>query len=367
MRGPKVEDSRPLPTGTKKERDAGALLWPSNDGADFVSSSQVVSLDVEAVDKLVIDGGEGDGESVMLKRTSNGWEIAGAPAYPADALKVDGIIDTLASLSPGLPVATTESAQEQLEVADTVCQRRLRLKQGDQQVAELYLGSSPGFRKAHLRKAGEQVIYAARVNVFDLPLSSDDWLDKQLLAYDTVDSLRGPGIDLLREDDTWRIVEPAAQADTHKVVTDQFGSIISALQGLTVTGIVNGSIAASEGTNAELDQESETSLTEAALNKVENDALELTVGSGDNALVLSLKRQGDDVVAARSDIAGEFTVAPSLFDTLSKFNKDTVLVVSTAERNTSQPVDSNVERSDPEGSFTKQEIEVPAKQVEESE
>lgn len=346
---------------------AGALLWQTNDDADFASSNQIVSLDAKTVDELLIVGVESDGESVTLRRTSDGWEMAGAPAYPADALKVDAIIDTLTSLSPGLPVATTESAQEQLEVADTVFQRRLRLKQGDQQVADLYLGSSPGFRKAHLRKAGEQAIYAARVNVFDLPLSSDDWLDKQLLAYDTVDSLRGPSIVLLRENDMWRIVEPAAQAYTHEVATDQIGSIISALQGLTVTGIVDSDIAASEGMNAEFDKELETSLTVAAPIEAENEVIELTVGNGDKALILSLKRQGENVVAARSDIAGEFTVASSLFDTLSKFNKDKVLVVSTAERNTSQPAGSDAEPSDPDGSSSKQKIEAPAEQVEESE
>ncbi|NND92068.1 MAG: hypothetical protein HKN42_14510 [Granulosicoccus sp.] len=115
---------------------AGALLWQTNDEADFVSSNQIVSLDAKNVDELVIDGGEVEGKRVMLRRTTKGWEMAGDPAYPADALKVEGIIDTLASLSPGLPVATTESAQEQLEVADTVFQRRLRVDKGDQQVAD---------------------------------------------------------------------------------------------------------------------------------------------------------------------------------------------------------------------------------------
>lgn len=334
---------------------AGALLWQSNDEADFVSSSQLVSLDAKEVDELIIDSVESEGKSVMLRRTTKGWEMAGDPAYPADTVKVEGIIDTLASLSPGLPVATTESAQEQLEVADTVFQRRLRVEQGDQQVADLYLGSSPGFRKAHLRKAGEQAIYAARINVFDLPLSSDDWLDKQLLAYDTVDSLRGPGIELSREGDAWRIVEPAAQADTHEVVIDQINSIIGALQGLSVTSIVDTNTNASESATVEPDQESETDLADAAPNEVENEALELTVGSGDEALVLSLKRQGDDVVAARSDIAGEFRVAPSVFDTLSGFNTDTVLVASTADPGATQPADA-----DPEGSTSEQEIETPA-------
>ena len=330
---------------------AGALLWQSNDAADFVSSSQLVSLDAKEVDALIIDGVENDGKSVMLRRTTKGWEMAGDPAYPADTVKVEGIIDTLASLSPGLPVATTESAQEQLEVADTVFQRRLRVEQGDQQVADLYLGSSPGFRKAHLRKAGEQAIYAARINVFDLPLSSDDWLDKQLLAYDTVDRLRGPGIELSREGDAWRIVEPAAQADTHEVVIDQINSIIGALQGLSVTGIVDTDTNASESATVEPDQESETDLADAA----SNEALELTVGSGDKALVLNLKRQGEDVVAARSDITGEFRVAPSVFDTLSGFNTDTVLVASPAEPGATQPADA-----DPEGSTSEQEIETPA-------
>jgi len=329
---------------------AGALLWQSNDEADFVSSSQVVSLDAEAVDELIIGGIENDGKGVMLKRTIKGWEMAGDPGYPADTVKVEGIIDTLATLSPGLPVATTESAQEQLEVADTVFQRRLRVKQGDQQVADLYFGSSPGFRKAHLRKAGEQAIYAARVNVFDLPLSSDDWLDKQLLAYDTVDSLRGPGIELSRQSDAWRIVEPAAQADTHEVVINQINSIVSALQGLRVTGIVDAD--ASEGTIVEPDQESETDLVDlvdTALNEVGNEALEITVGSGDNALVLSLKRLGEEVVAARSDIPGEFTVAPSLFETLSGFNTDTLLSASPATQSATQPVGSEDQPSDPEG------------------
>lgn len=325
---------------------AGALLWQSNDDADFVSSSQVVTLDAETVDELVIDGGESDATSVTLRRSNEGWQIINDTAHPADVAKVESIIDTLASLSPGLPVATTEDAQEQLEVADAVFQRRLRVKQDGEQVADVYLGSSPGFRKAHLRKAGEQAIYAARINVFDLPLSSDDWLDKQLLAYDTVDSLSGSGIELSREGDTWRIVEPAAQTDTYEVVTDRVNSIVSALQGMRVTGIVNAE--ASESMNVEPEQESETDLADTAPNEVENQALELTVGSGGNAFVLSLKRQGDEVVAVRSDIPGEFKVTPSLFDTLSEFNSDTVLIASPAEQSATQPVSSDVGPSDPE-------------------
>lgn len=150
-----------------------------------------------------------------------------------------------------------------------------------------------------------------------------------------------------------------AQADTNEVVIDQLSSIISALQGLRVTGIVDADTNAGESASVKPDQASETDLADETPNQVENESIELTVGSGDDALVLSLKRQGDDVVAARSDITGEFKVAPSVFDTLIEFNTDSVLVASPAEQSTTQSAGSGAEPSDPEGSTPKQETETP--------
>jgi len=60
-----------------------------------------------------------------------------------------GLIDKLEGAEAAWPVATSESSAERFEVSDAKFQRRIRFFADDAVVTELFLGTSPGFRRVH--------------------------------------------------------------------------------------------------------------------------------------------------------------------------------------------------------------------------
>lgn len=70
-------------------------------------------------------------------------------------------------------------------------QRHQQLLQDEQLVADLYVGTSPGFRKVHIRKVDDDAIYAVGLNSYEMPVKVSDWLHKTLLAPQDIEGIKG--------------------------------------------------------------------------------------------------------------------------------------------------------------------------------
>jgi len=81
----------------------------------------------------------------------------------------------LPGLKTGWPVATTSGSHERFDVADGKFQRKLQFYRGDRLAGELLIGSTPGFKKSHVRKPGDTAVYAAEINQFDWPAKPAGW------------------------------------------------------------------------------------------------------------------------------------------------------------------------------------------------
>jgi hypothetical protein len=55
------------------------------------------------------------------------------------------------------------------------------LAQGDDTLATLYLGTSPGMRRIHARTDADDAVYAAEFGLYDAPVKSEDWENKSVL------------------------------------------------------------------------------------------------------------------------------------------------------------------------------------------
>jgi hypothetical protein len=136
----------------------------------------------KAADSLVVAGPEAT--SVAVVRKGGRWILPDAAEAPASQVLVQSLLDKLAEARRGFPVATTASARKRFKVEEDNFERRLTLKEGGQELATVYLGSSPGLRKVHARLAGDEAIYAIALATYDLPLKADEWLDRSLLERD---------------------------------------------------------------------------------------------------------------------------------------------------------------------------------------
>ncbi|MCY3794726.1 MAG: DUF4340 domain-containing protein [Gammaproteobacteria bacterium] len=156
------------------------LLLASGVGSD-ASAPHLLSFDPANVTKLSVSG---EGETVGMARDGDVWRLqGGAPnGLPADGGKIKEVLDKLVGLDAPWPVATSDDSAERFEVTEGNHQRRLVIEDADGPVADLLLGTSPGYRRVHARLSGASEVYSIDFSNFEAPTDADQWLDKALLA-----------------------------------------------------------------------------------------------------------------------------------------------------------------------------------------
>jgi len=139
----------------------------------------LLDLGERSVDRITISAPEE--QEIVLVRQDNGWVLPGTGDYPADKSRVNRLLDELKGLRRGLAVATTKGAQQRFKVNDTAFERRVRLAHGDETLATLYFGTSPGMHRVHARSSEDEAVYTTDFGVYDAPVKPADWEDKGVL------------------------------------------------------------------------------------------------------------------------------------------------------------------------------------------
>ena len=121
--------------------------------------------------------------SVLLLFRDNEWLISNENDFPADTDKINNFLESINSLSSQSvsAVAVTEGARNRFKVADGEFSKHIKLTSVTNTSEELYLGSSPGLDRVHLRKGGEDGIFVVKFPTYEASSSSSSWLDKSIL------------------------------------------------------------------------------------------------------------------------------------------------------------------------------------------
>ncbi len=205
---------------------SAALFWPRENPGESDARLALVSVTADQVDKLIISSGE---ESLLLQRAGSGWVMPDYHGLPVQASRLNRVLVDLPALPRGWPVAGSDTAASRFQVAADAFQRRVEFYRGEDSQGALYVGTSPGFRKVHVRPAEASQVYAVAFNSFELPVVSPEWLDKSLLQLRDVTAIEGLDYQLTREGDRWLGGE--AEPSTELVDT-----LVNGLTSLRVTG-----------------------------------------------------------------------------------------------------------------------------------
>lgn len=171
-----------------------AVVWALRTD-DSGTPEAFLQFDAAAVDLIAVSGADG---SVTLRRFGDLWRLPGG--LPADPSKIERVLDKLADADGGWPVGTSAAALARFEVTAEAHQRRLTLRSGQETLADLYLGTSPGYQKTHARHAAGGDAYAIGFSNYEAGLTLSDWLKKSLLQPE------GKLQSISREDAGWRLV-----------------------------------------------------------------------------------------------------------------------------------------------------------------
>ncbi len=139
----------------------------------------LLGFQTAGLDRLTI--ADGQGHSVALAKTAQGWTLPDAGGFPADASKVKTLLTALAGAKEGAPVATSAEAPHRFKVAKAAFERKLVFGPTQDPLETLYLGTSQGTRQVYARRAGQSGVHLIDFQTYQAPTRADDWIDSAAL------------------------------------------------------------------------------------------------------------------------------------------------------------------------------------------
>ncbi|UTA47049.1 DUF4340 domain-containing protein [Simiduia sp. 21SJ11W-1] len=224
---------------------ATGIFWANQQGTQVPATPLLADIQ-QPINKLTFT--EGDQHTTLVKQGDQ-WLVAGHHKLPAKQSEVEDLLQALKQQKTLHPIATQRNSHARFEVSDENAQHRLEAFAGDTKVAELLLGSSPGLRQVHLRRAGEDAVFVAKLNRYDFSAQAEHWLDRKLLATEAPIEISGPDFTLAKKDDQWRL----ANAEDKPVDSGKASELARALENLQVQSVAEGvSLESLESTKLEV-------------------------------------------------------------------------------------------------------------------
>lgn len=219
----------------------GLAGWLFSRGTGFGSvqpDEPLVSFDPVMVDRVMIQ--DNAGAQVELVKRDGQWRLPAYFEFPAAATKVEALLKDLLALRTRLPVSTSPEAFTRFKVADDQFERRVTLLKGDTELARLYLGDSPGFKRLFARGDQAKAVYEVAYSAFQAGAKAGDWTDKALLSLppDQILGFSLNGLELNKEkagdQDLWMIKGETAAVDQTKAA--ELAGAVANLSFLEVLG-----------------------------------------------------------------------------------------------------------------------------------
>ncbi|MDH5353611.1 MAG: DUF4340 domain-containing protein [Gammaproteobacteria bacterium] len=214
---------------------AAILFWRNQDNGLPVEQLLLPEYSADKIDKLVVSSQDA---SVTIEKQGEDWLLPQLQNLPANKGQVSSALQKLAKLKLDWPVTTSSNSHQRFELGEDNFQRRILLQQGDNNVGELLLGTSPGFRKVHLRIADDNNVYALELNSYDFPDKTDQWLNKSLLQVKKPKSIKAPGFTLLNNEESWELQQSdGSTLKAESLDNEKVKRLTQTLASLTVTGV----------------------------------------------------------------------------------------------------------------------------------
>ena len=199
--------------------------------------SELTKLEISQADEQEA----ADNSTLVLSKQGGKWVLPQLNDLPVNQVKFDLAIAKLMGLKTNWPVATTNESHSRFEVAEDKFQKKVQIFAADKTVAELFLGTSPGFKKVHLRKSGFDEVYSLELNSYEFSNEANDWLDKGLLQIESPNKISFNDFSLQNKDDQWQLLPTTLVSDDKQLDSAQVESIVSKLASLNVTGVAEDS------------------------------------------------------------------------------------------------------------------------------
>ncbi|MBL8023266.1 MAG: DUF4340 domain-containing protein [Elusimicrobia bacterium] len=152
---------------------AGVFFLNRRGSGAFESSESLLGIEKGDYDKVTIT--EPLKPPLTLTYTDGKWVIPERAGIVVSPEKMAQTIEKLVGLKKSWPVADTTSAQKRLKVSETEFEKKVVFFRKEKEKETVYVGSSPEFRKAHLRPADSKKIVLEEFSAHELSTNPTDW------------------------------------------------------------------------------------------------------------------------------------------------------------------------------------------------
>jgi hypothetical protein len=279
----------------------------------FRSEEKLLAFDAESVDSLKISDGQ---SQLLLVKQDDGWVLPEQQNFPVSVTQIEQLLQQLSGMNKGWPIATSNSALKRFKVADDLFEHSLTLLNQDKELAQLYIGSSPGFRKVHARPGDEDRVFAIDFEGWRVSADADDWIDKQLLKLEQ-DEITGIEVaDVILANKNGQFKLPDIKSD-EEVDQEKIDALVEAIADLQITSLHN----APSGVEQYLDAST-----------IE---VKVKTKSGDELVYQFNKpKDGDNYVLKRSDQPFSYTIPATSVDRIVSIDRNQLLQAENADQKT---------------------------------
>jgi hypothetical protein len=166
-------------------------FWPRSAETSEVGTPLLGDITSESIRQIEIE--DGDGDTITLANSEDGWVIPELDNFPVLAEKVDTLIAGLLEIRTDRLITRTESSHRQLKVASDEFERKIILSSGETSLRTVYIGSSPSFGSAHVRLEGEEETYLTNaIAAYQANADAASWIDTvyQRVAAEDIQAIR---------------------------------------------------------------------------------------------------------------------------------------------------------------------------------
>ncbi len=218
----------------------GALAFTLNltgdDYSAFQPEEKLLTVELSTLDAITIE--EGD-KTLRLEQTEGAWNLPVLANFPVSQIKFEQVLGQLSQLEKGWPNATTEEAAVRFKVSKEHFERKLTLYKGEAIAQTLFIGTSPGFRKVHVRIDGDNSIYTVEFSAFELSVKPNDWANQSKLHISENELIKVelPSFTLTRDGETF-LVENLKENEV--TASQEVSSLIHKLERINYLEVLGG-------------------------------------------------------------------------------------------------------------------------------
>lgn len=203
--------------------------------APYSPETNLLNITADSIDRLKITDEEG--LHIELKKNGSKWFIASDPPVPANSSQIDSLIKRVGEFKRGLAVATSEKAAKRFKVTKDHYGHKLSLFQ-QEEVATLYLGTSPGFKQLHAKTEKNDEVVTVELENYEITPKENQWIDGDLLKIDPlkIESIAFEKFILKKVDGSWRVNEKTEGEGKNTITEDTPDKLIEKLSNFTTHG-----------------------------------------------------------------------------------------------------------------------------------